>query len=167
MNPNDLQDLLLNEIECWRKVGHPAPMQRFVLRNGHGFTGAPLPEGYRRSTPKQCFYNACRLMDRGLEYYEGYVWSARFPFAIHHAWVQDGYTLIDPTLSEPQKHVYWGVRFDREVVLREQVKSGVYGVLDQGVGINMRLIDEIDPALVATIRAEVYQAKASSALTCR
>jgi hypothetical protein len=98
---------------------------------------------------KQCFKNSTTGMWDGweLEYYEGYAFHTEIQFAFMHAWnVKDG-KVIDLTLKNPEEYEYYGVKFTPEQIWKEQLKHGVYGMLDIGP-INVDLIRSIDEGLV-------------------
>lgn len=138
------------------EIGYPSLMDRFILERGVDFTGSPLPKGWRRALPKQCFANAGRIVIHNsrttLIYHEGYVIGERLPIPIHHAWIVDEHgRVIDTTLREPEKHEYLGVPFRREIVLRELNRHRIFGLLDRGVKINVELIYEMAPELRAVV----------------
>jgi hypothetical protein len=107
-----LQEYLADEVKHWAVIGHPALMQRFILRNGKAFSKiAPQP---KRMKAKHCFANCTRwVQKRGGTYVEGYTIADNLPIAIHHAWiVDDDGVVIDPTAArtDPQ-WILWPARY--------------------------------------------------------
>jgi hypothetical protein len=122
------------------------PIERFVLDVGRVYKPRALPPGIVKKKDKLCFMQAFQLaMDHPeLEYVEGMAMSPRLPWPSHHAWcVNASDEVIDDTWSDPEKCLYRGVMIDRETVLRECLKSGVYGVLDTGRGPNYALMSAL------------------------
>jgi len=159
----NLRAYLQQMADNWAKLGAPALMERFVLRNGDEFEGRKLPKGYRLGTPKECFYNAAMLvLDKpGLRYVEGYVWREGLPLAIHHAWVIDAKgRVIDNTLRDPERCQYMGVGYIRAELWNELQKNQYYGLLDSGMGLNADLMFRIDPDLKDMVEA-VMQGRAA------
>jgi len=145
---------LENQIAGFDMIGAPSLMQRFVVRNARGeFPGSPYP--FTPGTPKQCFTNATKLADgSGLTYCEGFVWRVGIPLAIHHAWCMDGDRVVDPTLRDvTEEDRFLGVEFDMQTVRREILRTGVYGLLDNGRGVNHAFIFARDPELRAIVEA--------------
>lgn len=142
----EVERMLSRQVATWETMGHPAIVERFVLRNGTARKGRPYSGP--RGTPKECFANAARLAleDRKATYVEGFVHRKDFPIVIHHAWCQKGSRLVEVTLPDPEKFTYMGVSIDREVLSSQLVRNGVYGLLDTGT-INYRLMFELDPGL--------------------
>jgi hypothetical protein len=144
-----LREMLQEKIDNWARLGHPALLDRFVLRNGKAF--APGKRIGRKGKAKECYSNATEFVLRHHDaiYVEGFVINKRLPIEIHHAWVTfDGKTAMDPTL-DAERHEYFGVEFDTNTLRKEIVKLGVYGILDPGLGFNTDLIFRIDPELKA------------------
>lgn len=149
MTPADLRDMLWLEIEQWSRLGHPAILQRFVWKHGVGSVGMPRPPALRRGKQKECFRNAAHLcIEHGFAYVEGYVASKRIPFPILHAWAMDGEQLIDVTLVDPVENVYFGVPFTVHELTQWLLKQEFYGLLDNGLTVNLDLIREHDPELL-------------------
>jgi len=151
-----LKEYLSEEVERWAFIGHPALLQRFVLRNGFEFK--PVKRIGRRGTPKQCFMNATKAVLKhvrayhqleGWQYVEGYAIHRERPLlAFHHAWVTTGnYSAMDVTLEDAADYEYYGVAFDRRSLVRELDKQDHYGLLDTGLGLNWRLMFKRDPDL--------------------
>lgn len=141
-----LADYLAEQAAAWEKLGHPALLERFVLRNGRPF--APARRVGRRGAARQCFRNSAEFVARGRgAYVEGFAMRQAVALPIHHAWVTlDGASAMDPTLPAAE-FGYFGVEFDARTTLREQGRNGCYGLLDTGAGLNHRLMFEIDPGL--------------------
>jgi hypothetical protein len=142
-----LHDILTESVANWEVLGHPALLERFVLRNGKAFT--PRKRIGRRYKAKECFANATNniLMNTKNIYVEGYAIHKDFPLPILHAWVTiNGDDAMDMTLESPLDYEYYGVAFQREKLLSEIIRNRCYGLLDTGL-INTKLIFEIDPEL--------------------
>ena len=142
--------LLDNEIAAYNAFGHPALMQRFIKSKGSVQPVlAHLPKSIKRGLPRNCFQNAYNLAMMGFRYVEGYGVTPAIPLLIHHAWVLDeqGY-VIDNTWENSPSCMYVGVELPLDTLLAETFKSGCYGVLDTGMGINATFILQQAPELV-------------------
>jgi hypothetical protein len=141
-----LQEQLKQLADGWECLGHPAVLERFVLRNGKAF--APGKRIGKKMKAKECFKNATSyVMKSGGTYVEGYCMTTDFAFPILHAWVTlDGEAAMDPTLDAAERQ-YFGVKFHRADVLREMVRNKTYGMLDTGFGLNAKVIFGVDPEL--------------------
>jgi hypothetical protein len=161
---NDIVEMLDQQIAAWEMLGHPALLERFIRRNGKMFT--PVKRIGTKREPKACFGNAANFITRrGGAYVEGYVFNTQTPWLFHHAWVTTtGNDAMDPTLNS-KKYEYYGVEFAENTVRRELVRNKVYGLLDPGLGLNARLMFEIDPELEAIVHA-VSPKRYRGALTC-
>lgn len=151
---NDLREYLQTMADSWGVLGHPAVMERFVLRNGTEFEGRDLPKGFRRGKAKACFENSINLVvrKRDLRYVEGYVMHNVIPIPIHHAWAVDADNrVIDVTIQQPAECQYMGVVMSRQECWTEVSRNDVYGVLDTGLGANVRFMFERDPELKAEV----------------
>jgi hypothetical protein len=157
-----IREYLEQTVKNWAVLGHPAIMERFVLRNGKEF--APGPRLGHQGEPNACYSNATKWMleppwsPRNARYVEGFFLRKSLPIALQHAWVDlgDG-KAMDPTV-ESEGNYYMGVSFDRKT-LREQLRRNkVYGLLDHGHGINTDLIFRLDPELKPIVD-EVIAAK--------
>ncbi len=143
-----IKERIQQEIEMFSRVGHSALMQRFILKHGLPFTEHTKVE---LGTQKECFKNAATLAlsSPSYRYYEGYILRAELPLLIHHAWCVNGEAKIaDPTLRDSSNTEYYGAEFDHKILLDELLRNKVYGLLDTGVSINVRLIKKLDPQLV-------------------
>ena len=146
-----LLDFLNQQVATWEKLGHPSILGRFVRDKGEAYE----PDMHRPwtgewGTPNECFRNAAHeaLSNRNLRYVEGYIWSHDVPLLIHHAWVLHANgRWADPTLREPEKYSYYGVVFDSGSLMTEMSRTGVYGLLETGRGINADLIFRQAPYL--------------------
>lgn len=149
-----LREHLTQTVESWSKLGHPALLERFILRNGKEFT--PCPRIGEAGEPKRCFSNAARhvMANPGHDYVEGYALRRSDPIMpIHHAWVTtNGTDAMDPTL-DASDHEYIGFRFHKRTLVKELRRNGVYGLFDPGVGLNARLIFGLDPELKPIVEA--------------
>lgn len=119
-------------------------MEAFVLAKGQEFDVPDSPPAITLMTPKECFSNAVKFMDKDgslyadtskYQYAEGFVMSPRLPFPVHHAWVVNRETglVIDPTLGWQPKARYFGVAFDNTFLRKKLVKQGYYGLLSGDV----------------------------------
>lgn len=138
------------EVKSWERVGHPALLQRFVLRNGKVMQPAQSwPEGVTEGELKMCFKNAYEIaLEHGYDYYEGYGMGERtHGFLVHHAWcMDDDGKVIDTTWPHFRTAQYIGVFISIEELLEQTDKTGVYGVLG-GEMINHEFLFERDPEL--------------------
>lgn len=146
-----IKEFISHKVGMWEELGHPAILERFVRDKGE--THEPdmrQPWTGDWGVPNECFKNATHevLSNRNLRYVEGFIWSGDLPILIHHAWVlhADG-RWADPTLREPERYSYYGVVFDSGTLMTEMNRTGVYGLLDTGVGINADLIFRQAPYL--------------------
>lgn len=119
-------------------------MEAFVLAKGQEFDVPDSPPAIALMTPKECFANAVKFMDKDgslyadtskYQYAEGFVISPRLPFPIHHAWIVNRETglVIDPTLGWQPKARYFGVAFETPFLRKKLVKQGYYGLLSGDV----------------------------------
>lgn len=142
-----IRDNLVQMVSAWERLGRPAMLERFVLRNGKAYT--PRNRIGRKGKAKECFSNAAQhvLQKAGGTYVEGFVIRKDFPLPLLHAWLTfHGDDAMDPTL-DAKNYEYYGVAFDALTLIRELVRNKHYGLLDTGLGLNARLIFEIDPGL--------------------
>ena len=117
------------------------PLERFILECGQDFKPAKRPKGLRKMTDKQCYRNATVLSrERGLHYAEGFAASI---IPVLHAWcVDDNGTVIDPTWRHPETAAYRGFIIPQEILAREILRNGYYGVLGQDI-IDIKLIERL------------------------
>ena len=143
-----LQSILTERVAGWEQLGHPALLERFVLRNGKPYTDvAPQPA---RMAAKQCFGNATRwIRDHGGTYVEGFTMIPDIAHPIHHAWVvSHNDVVLDPTLADNTGYQYFGIAFETRFLLQTVLRAGYYGLLDNGhTGLNSKLMFERDPEL--------------------
>lgn len=167
MSAERLAELLADTVRAFEYLGHPALIERFVLRNAsEARRGEMLPRGIRYGAQKQCFKNATHLVSRRpqLEYVEGFVLAGGLPMAIHHGWCVDALgRVIDNTLKDAPDNWYLGVTFRRSVVGEEIARSGTYGLLDSGRGVNHALMFRLDPELEPIAREVMERRKANAA----
>jgi hypothetical protein len=153
-----LREMLQARVAAFATFGHPALMERFVLKNGGAFKGVkfPFPKQVRRGEPNGCFMNAARLiMNNPREewtYHEGYVLRDGLPLEIHHAWIVVDGKVVDNTLTDPEECEFLGVPFTRYQLMSELARNKVFGLLDTGRGVNRRLIAKLDPAVYTEAR---------------
>lgn len=153
-----IKAMLEQTVSTWETLGHPAVMERFVLRNGTVFKGNPLPRPFKQGRVKECYSNSASaaLRNSRLTYYEGFGVSDDLPIAMSHAWCMLGNKVIDLTWRRPTTRHYMGVPVSLEVLTQELLRNGVYGILDLGYHINTRFMFSVDPALeeiVMNVRA--------------
>jgi len=128
--------------------GRPSWLELFVRRNGTDFAGVEAYEDM--GEPKMCYQNATLLacLERAdATYVEGFVVNPEIPMLIHHAWVEIDGQGFDPTIPDARNRLYYGVRFTTKTVRAQVKKNGVYGLLDTGWGLNMDLMESMDPGL--------------------
>lgn len=160
-----IREMLESTVATWEKLGHPALLERFVLRNGRLFEPTKRRLG-RPGPPKNCYQNATNLVLRERQrrpiplYVEGFTVIKDLPvLAIQHSWVSmTGEDAMDPTLNAAN-HEYFGVAFSLTQLVREITKNKVYGLLDLGLGLNTKLMFSIDPPLEAICREVVSNRK--------
>ena len=104
-----------------------------VLALGEGMIGEPRPEWLDRMTPQACYSNCWELCldSENLTYYEGYGLKKGLIIPVSHAWVvnEEG-RVIDPTWTEPETAVYWGIPIDRNVLVEASTRTGMSAVLE-------------------------------------
>lgn len=155
-----VRDYLEKMVEMHAEIGHPALMERFVLRNGT-FSDRLGPAGPYKPT-KQCFKNAFELAQRRQEltYVEGYGLDAHIGLAMHHAWcVNNEGAVLDNTWRVRGREgqlTYVGVPFTTVEAARVILKNKVYGLLDPGM-INIELMLEKDPGLAEFVPAGLVE----------
>lgn len=152
-----LRIILQNTVDGWERVGYPALLERFILKYGEEFRGSKRPKGVRKWAMKECFRNTSHRLLRvpHSDYYEGYAMSDEFQFPFLHAWNIEEGRVVDLTLKDPEKYQYLGMKFSEKVLWHEQVKHGVYGILDPGM-INLDLLRSIDNDLVEKALGHVH-----------
>lgn len=153
-----LREHLQARVDAFTKLRQPGAtlIERFVLHAGVECAGSAPPWGIDPGRPKLCFENATKLVwaDSTLTYCEGFVLREDLPLAVLHAWAldRDG-RVIDNTLRDAETCLYFGVRFTRTQLDDELRRNKVYGLLDTGRGVNVRLIQSIAPSLVKEMQA--------------
>ena len=129
------KEVIDNYLSFRIRPGFECTAEELVINYGRPFAAAKLPRGFRRMMRKQCFRNSFILAsEERANYCEGFVWpkGSGVGAVFHHAWVSvDGSTAIDPTLIEPEKHLYFGVQFSYESFCRLAIAGyGKYGFLN-------------------------------------
>lgn len=148
-----LKDYLEKSIEAAATIGYPAIKERFLLRNGQEYEVTALKG--RRMQMGQCYRNSSIRAERGDgTYVEGIAKRSFFPIAISHAWLAVDGKAMDPTWRPPLNAgmdtgvEYLGVEFSTAWLLREQRRTGYYGMLEGPGGmLNVDLMFELDPEL--------------------
>lgn len=147
--PTDLASGLRRKAEAWSMLGHPALIERFVLRNGQPYTALEPWEGDLK-TPNQCFENAyfaSREIPNSV-YVEGFAMREDIGVEFHHAWIATPTGFMDPTLRDPERYQFLGIPFPGPVVSAEILRTGYYGLLC-GVFVNHEFMFARDPGLEA------------------
>lgn len=89
----------------------------------------PRPDWLQKMQDNHCFFNSHRTaMDCGLVYVEGFAVPDVIGIPIHHAWCEtrEG-EVLDPTWRTLGVE-YFGIRFDRDYMIRASLESGYYGI---------------------------------------
>lgn len=139
-------EAIQQQIDLYARIGHPALMENFILRNGS--EGVVIDAEREQATPKECFKNATEAALRTLDsvYVEGFFMRPDLPILIHHAWIEvDGF-VVDNTILNNEDAQYFGVAFEREEMLEETMKNEVYGLLATPM-INIDLMVRRDPGI--------------------
>jgi hypothetical protein len=119
-------------------IGAPALTERFVLKHGCSMvahSAAELDLEWPRwqdwiGEPKQCFRNATLAAHERIgNYVEGFGLRSGIDFPFHHAWIEIDGKVFDPTWRDAELCSYVGVPFDVDVVTKEVLRTGYYGVL--------------------------------------
>jgi hypothetical protein len=152
-----IKEYLTEEVSNWEFIGHPALMQRFVLRNGKEYQ--PVKRIGPKGEPKGCFGNATNVVLKKRaaaewDYVEGFAIHRERPImAFHHAWVTtNGNDAMDPTL-DAEEYEYFGIAFAKAIVVETVKRTGYYGLFDTGLGMNVKLMFEMDPELKGIVEA--------------
>lgn len=130
MNP--ARDFLNTTMLAFQRLGHDMPLFQFVLEHGRTFRAQPLPSGFKRGVPKECFNNALNIaLDDGETVYcEGYAFRPGL-IPIHHGWCCDMRgNVIDNTWDEVEKCYYFGIPFNIQFICEMAVKLDHAGILD-------------------------------------
>lgn len=141
-----LETMLSEYVDIVSRIGHPAVLERFVLKNGRAYEQAPIPSPFKRGTPRMCFMNATHAVlhhEMGV-YTEGFAMTPRLGIPIHHAWLTIDGKAVDLTWPHDDA-TYFGVEFDKSVLIKETLNNGYYGLLTGAVTINVDFMREIDP----------------------
>lgn len=144
---SELAAALAGQIESWGRLGHPALIERFVLK--HGRDMKPYADHpYEMGKPKECFYNAGQMaLWTDLTYVEGFAVRPRLGLLIHHAWVtDDAGRAVDVTWTDTADCHYFGVPFEAKTLRAEIERTRYWGLLDSGKGVNLDFMQRFDPA---------------------
>lgn len=147
-----LRKILETQSLAWKQIGVESAsiLPDFVLLRADCETNEVIPH-QDLGTPKECFVNAGKIASSSKRYFyvEGFTCSKALPFPIHHAWLLDVETgqYEDPTLRDSEGRDYLGIVFDHTTLLTEITRTGYWGLLDTGRGINLELIYKLAPEL--------------------
>lgn len=148
MSRSEIARAIDSQISGWGRLGHPALMERFVLK--HGIDMASYADHpYEMGAAKECFSNAGQmaLWDDDLTYCEGFAVRPKLGMLIHHGWLMDSDgRAIDVTWRETGDCLYYGIAFETSVLRAEIKRTGYWGLLDSGEGINIDFYRQFDPA---------------------
>lgn len=95
-----------------------------------------LPKRTVKPESRECYFNAWKLYKRrkGLRYCEGYIGLDGCPIPVMHGWCIDKAGMIlDPSVEQDRKTVYYGVVFKNEFTdriwpeLRRKGAIGIFG----------------------------------------
>ena len=151
---SELRNMLQDEAKRFPAMGLFPLLPKFVLSKGVEQAGAPLPKVFSRGKSRECFRNSAMLAMVSPDkytYVEGFALPAEadlrlFPY--HHAWLLDkAGNVIDVTWGRPERCEYMGVPFPTHVVSRSALDSGVFGLLDKGMGPDSEFIFQHAPDL--------------------
>ena len=155
--PPTLREHLAQHVAAWGELAKlqglvnkgPGMLEAFILRHANvsGTGERNMPYGMVRGKPKQCFQNAYREADEGgiFTYCEGFAMSANLPIPIHHAWlVNMRGKIYDPTLRDAHLYEYLGITVSYPVLHAETDRTGVYGLLDPGSGLNVDFMEQYE-----------------------
>ena len=125
--------------DCERVFGPTTALQCYGRFHA---TDAQTPDWLVIGPPRQCYANSGRQFlsrvaagDDTVHYAEGYAIDLTgVPVPFEHAWLVNGDTVIDPTLSASRGYLYFGVAFDTPFVMEALRRTGRYdGILTDGV----------------------------------
>lgn len=137
--------MLSEYVAIVERIGHPAVLERFILKNGKAYEQAPRPEGLERGEPRMCFMNATHAVSAGSGVYtEGFAITPGLGIPIHHAWLTIDGKAVDVTWPYDDA-IYFGVEFDKSILIKETLNNGYYGLLTGAVTINVDFMREFDP----------------------
>lgn len=146
MSRSEIASAIAQQIAGWERIGHPALIERFVLK--HGRDMAPYPDHpYEMGEPKECFCNAGQMaLWSDLTYVEGFAVRPRLGLLIQHGWLMDDDgRAIDVTWLDNADCLYFGVPFDHDTLRSEIRRTGYWGLLDSGKGVNIDFFKRFDP----------------------
>lgn len=160
---DDIKTIIEEQIKRFEYFGHPAIMERFVLRNGKEGIGKPRPPGISKRPDKECFKNSSywAVEVPGWTYTEGFAIRPSLGMLIHHAWLENKKgEVLDLTWKDPQDCLYYGVRFSTVELVENMVRTKVYGILMQYDIIDVDVIFKRDPELRAIVHDVIATRKA-------
>lgn len=149
MSASEIARAIASQIENWARIGHPAMIERFVLKHGRDMT--PYPDHpYEMGEAKECFYNAGMMAASGvtdLTYVEGFAVRPKLGLLIQHGWLMDtDGRAVDVTWKDTADCHYFGIPFDKKAMWAECKRTGYWGLLDSGRGVNVDFFLQFDPA---------------------
>jgi hypothetical protein len=144
---SELHSAIVTQFENWARLGHPALIERFVSKHGRDMSPR-AKHGYEMGTPKECFCNAAQMaLVTDLTYAEGFAVRPKLGMLIHHAWLMDERgRAVDVTWEDTAGCLYFGVPFETKVMRTEIRRTGYWGLLDSGKGVNIEFMQRFDPA---------------------
>jgi hypothetical protein len=98
----------------------PLTTDEWLLKHGKPMISRlPLAERLVHAKSQVCYQNAWTLKQRyrrlSLRYCEGQVWLERCPIPVMHGWcINEHGAILDPSVSNNELAVYWGVIWDDE-----------------------------------------------------
>jgi hypothetical protein len=141
-------------------------MEFFLHRNGQAYT--PVVHDLPMGEMKQCYANTARFImnqpqSGPFKYCEGLAIRRSLGILMGHAWLVDKLgNAYDLTWKGSHECEYFGVVFEKNMVMRELNRNGCYGLLDTGM-YNVRLMQKIDPSLMDEFRPLADERKAKLA----
>ena len=129
MTKGSLRKYLHNRALFFSKLADTT-VEKFVADFGEECIGHSRHHMIAAGAPKKCFTNAAGLaMDKKkYVYVEGYARSPTMPPFLH-AWCVLGDRVVDPTLRDPEKYEYLGVRVPTPLLISIITKQNHYGIL--------------------------------------
>jgi len=115
----------------FQRRGLTEPAKAYIAKHGQEFEAGERPDDVEQGTPNECYRNTSLLVLRrdDLTYVEGYASKTPGGVAMLHAWAVDtDDNVIDPTLADQEKWLYFGVKYNRDAYLKHLFKAQYHGV---------------------------------------